>query len=121
MANSPSTEARRRRRRPVPTTIDDQGMTSLGPHFVEPGPLDVICGRGKHILRHPGNHRMRSIIQSKLEEYANASTKLKKSAIVSSIVDGVRTASPGGGFVKCEAGQWYEVGDHLAREKIGQT
>lgn len=42
--------------------------------------------------------------------------------IVSSLVDCVREASRTGGFVKFNptTKQWYEVGDAVAREKIGQ-
>ena len=100
--------------------FDMHGMRSLGHQFLEPGPLDVICARGSHARHHSGNKRLRAIIDSNLEEYGKASTKLEKTSIVSSIVDDVREASPEGGFVRCERGQWYEVGDHLAREKIGQ-
>jgi hypothetical protein len=97
-----------------------KNMTPLGPGYTEPGPFDVICGKGKHALRHSGNIRFRSMIEEKLSVYAMATTKLEKSTIVSSILDGVRDKSPLGGFVRCENGQWFEVGDHLAREKIGQ-
>ena len=54
--------------------------------------------------------------------YAEAETKLYKSLVVSSVVEWFRKASPnGGGFVKELNGVWYEVGDHLAREKVGQA
>ena len=58
-----------------------------------------------------------------LERYNAATTKQEKSRIVSDIVDTIRQASPDGGFVKLDplTGSWREVGDHLAREKVGQT
>lgn len=58
-----------------------------------------------------------------LERYAAATTKQDKSRIVSEIVDTIRKSSPDGGFVKLDplTGSWREVGDHLAREKVGQT
>ena len=48
---------------------------------------------------------------------------MEKSGIVSVIIRTVRSRSPVGGFVKLDSttGQWQEVGDHLAREKVGQT
>jgi len=94
-------------------------MTLLSKDF-KPGPFDVICARGKHAKEHTGNHRFRQIIEMSLLKYDKAGTKLEKSLIVSSIVDSVRQASPDGGFVKEENGRWYEVGDHIAREKVGQ-
>lgn len=36
------------------------------------------------------------------------------------IVNAVRKASPSGGFIRFIDEQWYEVGCHVAREKIGQ-
>ena len=55
-------------------------------------------------------------------KYSNAKTKIEKTIIVSSIVDEVRDRSPTGGFVKENAeGQWYEVGDQMAREKVGKS
>jgi hypothetical protein len=58
-----------------------------------------------------------------LEKYGKSTNKYQKTLIVSSIVDEVRELSPEGGFVKKQEpnGLWYEVGDHLAREKAGQN
>jgi hypothetical protein len=83
---------------------------------------DVICGRGKHCFNHPGNRKFRYFIDTFLPSYAAASCKLEKSNVVSDIVDAVRRNSPYGGFVKQdEFGVWSEVGDRLAREKVGQA
>ena len=87
----------------------------------QPGPFDVICARGKYALNHAGNQRYRALIASHLDQYAQTKTKLEKSILVSQIMAAVREASPLGGFVKQKSGVWYEVGDHLAREKIGQS
>jgi hypothetical protein len=96
-------------------------MTPLPSHFT-PGPYDVICGRGKEAKDHSGNKFYRSLVQKSMVRYSKASNKYQKTIIVSYIVDEVRTRSPEGGFVKQESdGLWYEVGDHLAREKAGQN
>lgn len=91
----------------------------LGPHF-QPGSFDVICARGNKAYQHVGNQRYRYMIESRMEQYASASNKFEKSLIVTQIVDEVRQASPGGGFVRYENGRWHEIGDHVAREKVGQ-
>ena len=52
-----------------------------------------------------------------LESYSNATSKVQKSAIVSTIIQNIRQLSEQeGGFVKKDTttGLWYEVGDHLA-------
>mmetsp|Transcript_27797 Transcript_27797/g.36240 ORF Transcript_27797/g.36240 Transcript_27797/m.36240 type:complete len:342 (+) Transcript_27797:60-1085(+) len=97
-------------------------MTPLSPGFV-PGPHDCICGRGKKSFHHIGNQRFRIIVSNHLQKYSSATTKLEKSLLVSTIVDTVRDNSPKGGFVKFaeSTGMWHEVGDHLAREKVGQA
>lgn len=95
------------------------GMRRL-PGFLGPGEYDVICARGKRALGHPGNRRFRAMIEDNLEKYSKANSKLEKSLIVSEIVDAVRESSPYGGFIREEGGVWYEVGDHIAREKCGQ-
>jgi len=61
------------------------------------------------------------MIESNLERYSNAKSKIEKTLVVSNIVDSVRETSPCGGFVKREdEGRWYEVGDLVSREKVGQ-
>jgi hypothetical protein len=102
------------------TSTCEHEMTPLPANF-EPGSMDVICARGKEAHSHPGNRRFRLSVSMILERYSKATTKLDKSLIVSSIVDTVRQASPHGGFIKKQGGCWFEVGDHVAREKIGQS
>jgi hypothetical protein len=93
----------------------------LGPDFC-PGPYDVICARGAAAASHVGNLRFRKTVKDFVPQYSKATTKLEKSLLVSAIVDSVRDNAPEGGFVKkFEDGDWYEVGDACAREKIGQT
>jgi hypothetical protein len=94
-------------------------MTRLSSDFI-PGPCDVICARGKDAKNHEGNRRYREQVQKSLDTYAKANTRYEKPLIVSEITDDVWSASPDGGFVKKVDGVWHEVGDHLAREKVGQ-
>ena len=85
-------------------------MRPLGSNFPGPGPYDVICGRGRKTLAHPGNSHYRSKVSEALDQYARAKSKMEKSQIVSSIVDEVRALSPQGGFIRQIDGQWFEVG-----------
>jgi hypothetical protein len=92
------------------------------PRNYSPGPYDVICARGQEAKNHPGNLFYRSLVNRATEKYGKTPTKFDRTLIVSSIVDEVRYHSFGGGFVKQYLdGQWYEVGDHIAREKVGQN
>ena len=91
------------------------------PYGFQPGPYDVICARGKYAWNSPGNRYFRSLVDEQVEQYASTKNKAERSVIVSNIVDTVRSKSSGGGFIKQEAdGGWVEVGDTLAREKVGQ-
>lgn len=86
-----------------------------------PGSFDVICARGKDAKNHIGNKHFRQKVIEATRAYEQAESRLYKSLVVSSIVESIRQASPHGGFVKEIDGVWYEVGDHLAREKTGQA
>lgn len=99
---------------------DLESMTKLGNDYC-PSEFDVICARGKGPKNHIGNQRFRQKIEESTPAYANARSRLQKTLLVTTIVQWVRDASPNGGFVKDIDGMWYEVGDHLAREKVGQS
>ena len=95
-------------------------MTPLPPSF-EPTKNCVICGRGNKARNHIGNKRFRALLQQSADKYSSASSKVEKSIVVSEIVEQVRSlARPYGGFVKQTSdGKWVEVGDDIAREKVG--
>lgn len=82
-----------------------------------PTPYTVLCGRGKDCFNYMGNRRFRIIVDLMLERYSLADTKTEKSRIVSEVVQTIR--SSGGAFAKFEKGAWWEVGDAVAREKVG--
>lgn len=83
--------------------------------------IKVICARGKAAKDHPGNQWFRSLVEEHIQEYAVCESKLEKSFVVSKVLKRVRQASPHGGFVKSLKGKYWEVGDRLSREKIGQV
>jgi hypothetical protein len=89
--------------------------SQLGVDF-QPSDSSVICGRGKASYDHTGNHRLRLLASKFVEDYSQASRKLEKSSIVANIVAVIRQG--GGRFCKREKGEWFEVGDFYAREKV---
>ena len=91
------------------------------PHKYEAGPNDVVCGRGKGSYNRPGNKKFRALVQEYVPRYVNARTKLDKSMVLSAIVEKVREEN-GGRFIKQrKGGEWYEIGDEQAREKVGHA
>jgi hypothetical protein len=89
----------------------------------KPSAYDVICARGKAAWNHIGNRRFRVTIDMFFSKYKVATTKVTKSLLVMQIVDIFRENSPRGGFVRQDnmTGRWFEVGDAIAREKVGQS
>ena len=102
------------RRASPPASRSLESPTVLSPHFV-PGYYDVICDRKKQAREHSGNVRFQKLVNSASVAYGSASTKPERAAIVTDLVNSVR--SHGTGFVKYDkkTGQWIEVGDRLAR------
>jgi hypothetical protein len=99
----------------VTASIPRTWRLQLGADF-QPSDSSVICGRGKAVFNHTGNHRLRAISSLFAADYAQAGRKSAKSAIVAYIVAVIRQG--GGRFCKREKGAWFEVGDYYAREKV---
>jgi len=85
-------------------------MIPLGDDF-EPGEDDVLVGRGKVCRNWTGNVRFRDLVESRLDDYSVATTKLEKSSIVTAILREIRSRTPNGGFIKKDpaTSKWYEV------------
>lgn len=102
----------------------DKQQCILPIHYV-PSQNDVICKKGREAFNHVGNYRFRVILQIYLGRYEEAPNKTSKSVIVDLIVAMIREhcISSGGGFVRFNAqtNRWFEIGDAMAREKVGYT
>lgn len=86
-----------------------------------PGVYDVLCGRGKFSLTHVGNRRFRVRLATHLDKYLGLKGKAAKSDYLTMIVQGIRSC--GGRFLKKNrsSGLWEDIGDKLAREKVGHA
>ena len=81
-----------------PSTEEDNDVIALvgnegadGRHIVEtPAEMDIICGRGKNILTHPGNQRFRNLILARRDEYQRAEKRDTKSRITEEIANVLR-------------------------------
>ena len=91
------------------------------PSDFEPTEFSVICARGKRAYESPGNTWFRALVEQHSLQYANATNKMEKSIVVSTIVETVRKASPQGSFIRKINGVWQEVSEGVARERVGQT
>ena len=97
-------------------------MTPLPSYFV-PTEKTVLLGRGKKILSHSGNQLFKLIVETQLQAYLDAESRIDKTTILMDVIQQVRDNDPGGGFVKRnpKTGQFFEVGDFLAKEKTAQA
>lgn len=90
-----------------------------------PGDNDVVIAKGKKWYFHPGNQRLRDLVQERVDEYKAATAKADKSSIIAGVIQTITTVN-GGEFVKLDpldpAGQkWIPADDLLCREKVSAT
>jgi hypothetical protein len=86
-----------------------------------PHPYSVICGRGGVRTDIPGNRYLQSLAGIYTLKYSQqAQNKRAKSAIVSHILEMVRSVCPDGkgAFIRAEKNRWIELNDLDAREKF---
>lgn len=83
---------------------------------------DVLFGRGGRTNHHPGNMRLRDMVNKYRHAY-NQAKKVDKPQVSRLIVSALRKASPPSRFLRHneETGRWEDVGDKRAAEKVSQT
>lgn len=100
----------------------------------QPGPNDVMYGRGGETNAHIGNKKYRYIVESLKSKYAHA-PRTEKSKIAMDVVSLWRKLDPPGRFLKQNnnvkehssveeeetEGTWYDVGDDEAKKKTSQA
>ncbi|KAG7345161.1 hypothetical protein IV203_032692 [Nitzschia inconspicua] len=77
---------------------------------------DLLFGRGRPIMRHPGNVLFRNILNSRYQEYNAAPTRKEKTEIAWSIVRQLQQSKCR--FLKEADGYWVEVTSDVARQKV---
>ncbi|KAL3911060.1 MAG: hypothetical protein SGILL_007432, partial [Bacillariaceae sp.] len=76
--------------------------------------MDILCGRGRTYLNHPGNKNFVATVRSKVPEYAVAMSRLDKSAVVASMVQ--ELAEAGVRFLRFNKKE--QEWEHLSQEQI---
>jgi len=96
------------------TTVD----TVVG-GLIEPGPLDIIMGRGCHNTNKSGNVRLKQLLETYYEQYNTTRSKNAKSALVAKIFQQIQQA--GSRFLvqsKEQPGHWDIAPYKKAHDKI---
>jgi hypothetical protein len=88
-------------------------------------PFDVILGRGRTHLHHPGNMRMKTLVRAAKPRYKKAvTTRNEKTRITQEIVQAIQTSGDQPGrFLRHDesTGGWTQVDDEVARVKVGNA
>ena len=91
------------------------------PQQLQPTFGTVVIGKGKVPRKAPGNLQLGGLVQSKLQEYVNAKSKMVKSSIVTDIYFAIQEAcfrEGGPAFVRYDGHGYMVVTESVAREKI---
>jgi hypothetical protein len=70
---------------------------SLG--ITTPAPTDIVCGRGKMTIAHPGNRRFRKLVIDRKDDYQKARRRDHKTRITLELVHQLRSGPEGGRYV----------------------
>ena len=82
-----------------------------------PSMNDLLFGKGRPIMRHPGNVLLRNMLESNYDKYNSTKGKKQKTEIAWSIVRQLQDSSCR--FLKEDgSGYWVEVTADVARQKI---
>jgi hypothetical protein len=110
---------------PVSLASSQRTGSSPGPpegfrHVNDIRVTDILFGRGKTVVEHPGNAWFRDLVDKTMLHYESC-TRMEKASIAEMIVNMVKDS--GGRFLKAEDdGEfWEEVDDHAARKKVAHT
>ena len=102
---------------PTQKGIGMEAVNIFRSEFIEcPRHEDCLFGRGRNVMKHPGNVAMRSLLEAKRERYASAAHQ-KKSEVAWEVVNEIKMG--GGRFLKeLDSGLFTPVEDETARKKI---
>jgi len=107
----------------VPPLETSNSSTILSNDASVPTDSDVLFGRGGRTNHHPGNKRLRTIVDQYKVAYERA-RKTDKPRYAKAIVQALRQhATAPSRFLRIDekTNQWVDVGDRRAAEKVSQT
>lgn len=84
-----------------------------------PTPYTVVLGKGNVPKSLVGNRRLRVLASAVLHKYEGSKSRKEKTSVITELLETFRSACPTTPFVKYQNGEWWEVDDNVAREKIG--
>ena len=99
--------------------IGDEPMTVEFESVKTPLPSDILCGKNKICIKHPGSRSFRAIIESYTLKYQQASSRNEKMEVTKEIFDKLQTRR----FLKYneENDMWETLHPLAVRDKIGHA
>lgn len=107
---------------PQPAAVSSSSQSSS---VIVPTASTVVIGKGSVPKKAPGNRKLRALVQSKVNEYVNARSKMVKSSIVTDIYFFIEESCLKEGnsppFVRYDKDGYARSSESIAREKITST
>ncbi len=90
-------------------------------HIAKPNKNDVLCGRGGHSNKHPGNRLFRRLVNANKALYQQTSSEetSHKQIVSLSIVEAIH--NQGGRFLRKQLGEWVVISSRQAYIKTSQA
>lgn len=89
--------------------------------IMDPGKEDILCGKEKHCVSHPGSLNFRAVIDKYASKYQEAVTKQEKMNVTKEIYDNLGAQKSRFLKFNAEADGWEELSSLLARDKISHA
>lgn len=85
-----------------------------------PTEFDILCGQSRVCANHMGNKRFQAVLDMYAPKYQAATTKQEKMMLTKEIVACIKEDT-GGRFMKRKDGEWVEITDVAARDKVSHA
>jgi hypothetical protein len=89
--------------------------------ITHPNNLDILCGKDKNYLKHPGNQMFRFWIVRHAKAYQSATSRVEKMAITRKIVTALKERYQSRFLKPAKYGGWSEIDDLAARDKVSHA
>lgn len=87
--------------------------------FIRLNNSDIVCGRGGLANKHPGNRLLRRICNENKGLYHSSTDANFKQCLIVSILTAIQQNN-GGRFLTRQKGEWKEISEKKAKEKVAQ-
>ena len=105
----------------IPVPLSQLSMQMESSNII-PTSSTVVIGKGRVPKKAPGNRKLRSLVQDKVQDYVNAKSKMVKSSIVTDIYFAIeelcRQEGSAPPFVRYNGTGYSKTTESIAREKI---